>query len=508
MTLSNALAKAAQSTIARAGASDSDSSGRKTNSTSSSPLLSQSPPFPLYTQPTTADSPPTSIPSEPQINQNIPVAPMLHLTDIGSLGLTEHTGRNIQYADPMSRGWIHSLISQLTGTTSQDMDKQNTTTELQGPNSNADIPRSLSFPMAQHLSHTTQSAKDNAGLSTSDYRSLTDMLEIGYDSGGRRVISMPNPLGNLFETPINPVHPQYALVADCRQVQTSAPLTSDIDRLLGLQSQLGISAFASLENSLPSISQSLSQQAVYATPAPETTGEPAKKAKWSKTHSCSADANADAQCSKPVDHLPPLPFTSELPAKPISTQSQQAPQTLAETSSQAIRADTNSPHTHDSNATTPLLSTAPGTPMSALIPHRVDRQLAAAGARPLLFVRPRGKDDQQRRRKRRCVSANETDVPAEENSLQWQRISEQRRRDAMRENFDLLKRMLPQAYMDSDDGRELARPVLLARFLRWVDDTLIEMEGLKAEVTRLKTQVEKPGSTVWPNQVGSYYPCF
>ncbi|OLY81408.1 hypothetical protein AYI68_g4491 [Smittium mucronatum] len=45
----------------------------------------------------------------------------------------------------------------------------------------------------------------------------------------------------------------------------------------------------------------------------------------------------------------------------------------------------------------------------------------------------------------------------------WQRISEQRRRDAMRENFDILKRMLPENYAVSDDGRELARPVLLAR---------------------------------------------
>ncbi|KAJ1935125.1 hypothetical protein FBU59_005483 [Linderina macrospora] len=149
--------------------------------------------------------------------------------------------------------------------------------------------------------------------------------------------------------------------------------------------------------------------------------------------------------------------------------------------------------------------------MPGLIPHRVDRQLAAA-ARPLLFVRPRIKDDQPRRRKRRCLSTNPgstsvgtpVDTPADimsavplpvlslgedgQTNLQWQRISEQRRRDAMRENFDLLKRMLPQEYMTSDDGRELARPVLLARFLRWVDDTLIEMENLKSEVAQLKMQ--------------------
>ncbi|KAI7826279.1 hypothetical protein BX661DRAFT_183738 [Kickxella alabastrina] len=71
----------------------------------------------------------------------------------------------------------------------------------------------------------------------------------------------------------------------------------------------------------------------------------------------------------------------------------------------------------------------------------------------------------------------------------------------MRENFDLLKRMLPQAYMASDDGRELARPVLLARFLRWVDDTLIEMASLKAEVARLRVDTQSPGmaADMWPD---------
>ncbi|KAJ2890779.1 hypothetical protein GGI21_006057, partial [Coemansia aciculifera] len=117
-------------------------------------------------------------------------------------------------------------------------------------------------------------------------------------------------------------------------------------------------------------------------------------------------------------------------------------------------------------------------------------------------------DDAPRRRKRRCVSSGDAIIAAaakleeggvveEEHSLQWQRISEQRRRDAMRENFDLLKRMLPQAYMASDDGRELARPVLLARFLRWVDDTLIEMEALKDEVARLRqAPASEPASAV------------
>ncbi|KAI8319557.1 hypothetical protein GQ54DRAFT_299254 [Martensiomyces pterosporus] len=191
-----------------------------------------------------------------------------------------------------------------------------------------------------------------------------------------------------------------------------------------------------------------------------------------------------------------------------------------------------------------LASSTPTSAVSALIPHRVDRQLAAA-SRPLLFVRPRSKDDQPRRRKRRCVSSNPAiplgSAPATvkggpadalgppangallkggeapgslvadggQNNLQWQRISEQRRRDAMRENFDLLKRMLPQAYMASDDGRELARPVLLARFLRWVDDTLMEMESLKSEVARLRLVVQGTGQTphaktsgVWQQLLG------
>ncbi|OMJ25112.1 hypothetical protein AYI69_g4402 [Smittium culicis] len=54
------------------------------------------------------------------------------------------------------------------------------------------------------------------------------------------------------------------------------------------------------------------------------------------------------------------------------------------------------------------------------------------------------------------------------NGTLWQRISEQRRRDAMRENFDILKRMLPEQYSISDDGRDLARPVLLARCKKFI----------------------------------------
>ncbi|KAJ1918002.1 hypothetical protein H4219_002890 [Mycoemilia scoparia] len=174
-------------------------------------------------------------------------------------------------------------------------------------------------------------------------------------------------------------------------------------------------------------------------------------------------------------------------------------------------------------------------------PHRVDRQLMLSAQRPLLFARPKNKDETPRKRRRRCVSSDATKVlslssdslysaagspngmqkinahsksglergssssssnisssvdgPALNadskegmSGLQWQRISEQRRRDAMRDNFDLLKRMLPTEYMQSDDGRELARPVLLARFLRFVDDTLLDMQRLKNELESSKSQ--------------------
>ncbi|KAJ1674178.1 hypothetical protein EV182_003802, partial [Spiromyces aspiralis] len=168
----------------------------------------------------------------------------------------------------------------------------------------------------------------------------------------------------------------------------------------------------------------------------------------------------------------------------------------------------------DGNSKPPM---SPTSPTSAKVtPHRVDRQLAIT-QRPLLFVRPKNKHETPRKRRRRCMSSdaaktlnggssgimaddgrgssNDSEAGAADNNnrenmscLQWQRISEQRRRDAMRENFDLLKRMLPTEYMHSDDGRELARPVLLARFLRWVDDKLIEMETLRSELARLEVE--------------------
>ncbi|OMH81444.1 hypothetical protein AX774_g5093 [Zancudomyces culisetae] len=145
--------------------------------------------------------------------------------------------------------------------------------------------------------------------------------------------------------------------------------------------------------------------------------------------------------------------------------------------------------------------------------HRVDRQLAATIGRPILFVRPKTEENKIYRKKKKSKStadaecqdgrssvddvqnsheSSEFNTQLENisgtvnSSVQWQRVSEQRRRDAMRENFDILKRMLPEQYLRSDDGRELARPVLLARFLRWVDDTLIELETSKSRYNQLK----------------------
>ncbi|PVZ98337.1 hypothetical protein BB558_005659 [Smittium angustum] len=121
--------------------------------------------------------------------------------------------------------------------------------------------------------------------------------------------------------------------------------------------------------------------------------------------------------------------------------------------------------------------------------HRVDRQLAETTGTPIKFIRPE-RNTEQIRKKRKIdtiehqLKKNDTiktenfnnaiqdtqinsktgdDTTEQPKSQQWQRLSEQRRRDAMRKNFDLLKRMLPEEYMKSDDGRELARPVLLAR---------------------------------------------
>ncbi|KAJ2359241.1 hypothetical protein GGF43_000263 [Coemansia sp. RSA 2618] len=321
---------------------------------------------------------------------------------------------------------------------------------------------------------------------------LTDILESGYDNGARRVISMPNPLGNLsFEIPINP------------PVQPS----------MGMGYGFMPSQCALANSRMPTLQQQQQQQQQRPAPpngmfGPKSTGEgvlgihsmssaPAlvkfddvgKSGDETRATDSSSPEQPMSQQLSPL--LGAMPASGEQSWRPPLPNPRLGAHTTAP--SPAVCTDDTPSLLGISCSSTPLLGSSSAS-ISALLPHRVDRQLAAAGARPLLFVRPNAKGSQARR-KRRCVSTDtivkqekveHVDAAADASNNQWQRISEQRRRDAMRENFDLLKRMLPQAYMDSDDGRELARPVLLARFLRWVDDTLIEMENLKVEVAHLR----------------------
>ncbi|KAJ1731318.1 hypothetical protein LPJ72_004000 [Coemansia sp. Benny D160-2] len=479
-----------------------------------------------------------------------------------------------------------------------------------------DISKSLSFLWAQQLGQQQQqqqplpphalhggggahaikqSGSNSVGLFAGppacyNAAALTDMLEIGYDTNGsRRVISMPNPLGNLsFEIPINPpVHPDhssvigitqppYSLMVQQQQPPLPPPTSSsssslslagccsldDVDKFLALQnpSANGTAGGVCMQTTTPPLpppSSAASALGIGAGHAEKRVAAKRRKTRRQRSATPAGTASRSGKSSpditgcadRALDLPPPLPYYFPASAAQHSQSGCASGSTAAAAAAAAGNSQkgadggdtaTSAANSNSSRMGTPLLlgsATTPGTPstpsgssaaMSTLLPpHRVDRQMAASGARPLLFVRPQPKEAAAaRRRKRRCVSAkcvsSTASAPAsdsfcesgpplplltpgaaardddamssfssnfEQNTLQWQRISEQRRRDAMRENFDLLKRMLPQSYMDSDDGRELARPVLLARFLRWVDDTLIEMEGLKTEVAQLRSQM-------------------
>ncbi|KAJ1753587.1 hypothetical protein LPJ79_000180 [Coemansia sp. RSA 1821] len=336
------------------------------------------------------------------------------------------------------------------------------------------------------------------GSSGSYNPALTDMLEIGYDNGGRRVISMPNPLGNLsFEIPINPpVQPQAAMSAPFMQqgVMTKT-LSAYHEGTTASQhtaaQRLSSGPATSTAAFLGSTESMESLLGIYTHPHTHASQPVSYSASTADEPQATDSSSPDQPMSQ---NLLPLHAASDKskdrPSKRQYARKRGAAQTAAPSPAGNAK---DAAGVAGSSASTPLLGDMASSMMSSLLPHRVDRQLAAAGARPLLFVRPSTKANQSRRRKRRCVSSIDAATDTllgqsldGESSNQWQRISEQRRRDAMRENFDLLKRMLPQEYMDSDDGRELARPVLLSRFLRWVDDTLIEMENLKAEVARLR----------------------
>ncbi|KAJ1973101.1 hypothetical protein H4R34_005189 [Dimargaris verticillata] len=59
------------------------------------------------------------------------------------------------------------------------------------------------------------------------------------------------------------------------------------------------------------------------------------------------------------------------------------------------------------------------------------------------------------------------------------KVAEQKRRDAMKDAFERLKKILPAQIMEADDGRELARPVLLGRVVDYLENLTHEVQGLR-----------------------------
>ncbi|KAJ2746701.1 hypothetical protein GGI20_001122 [Coemansia sp. BCRC 34301] len=433
-----------------------------------------------------------------------------------------------------------------------------------------DITKSLSYLLNQNMNQSDTTSSEvssqyhscqqssgflmpphgNNGVGYSS--ALSSMLEMGGYDGGRRVISMPNPLDSLsLDLPIHPP-PSQPVVQPMLGIMPSHLMSAKDASAIGFSVSGGSSAAGPPQYGFLSGSAGAMQPHT-----PSATGLAGQGGEC-MSHFLGFGSSGPAFTPTPIAHQPP-PISIDASRSALGITTAKRGSTSGNVTQSAKRAVGTGIGGNQKSAAArprrgrPLLATGdsahlaaklkprggtacgPGniespstgfdtpavgatpsgmstpTLSSALIPHRVDRQLAEA-SRPLFFVRPRTNDDQPRRRKRRCVSsgaslshsAKPASVDAiqstaakddegvgkcdaaEEPNLQWQRISEQRRRDAMRENFDLLKRMLPQGYMASDDGRELARPVLLARFLRWVDDTLIEMESLKGEVAHLR----------------------
>ncbi|KAJ2470547.1 hypothetical protein GGI02_002853 [Coemansia sp. RSA 2322] len=400
-----------------------------------------------------------------------------------------------------------------------------------GQQLNQQPPQGSSGPAAMHFATRQQPSGLMVPHSSGggDYgAALRSMLEMGYD-GGSRVISMPNPLDSLaLDIPIHPpppppvppqaiVQPVLGLLpgplmmgakdSAAALCPPSMPAGSGMPGILGFSHpEVPFAVTPGTADSLPSLIGSCGSGA--AQPAAPVIGRSALGIITAPGKRVSAHlaASAAKRSASAGGSAAPKSGGSVRARRGRLSTTPAAELRRAGLAEAAVRSGGESP-----SCGSPVLSSSAS---SALIPHRVDRQLAAA-SRPLFFVRPRASDEQPRRRKRRCVSsggagafddacgaaaAAEGGDGAEEPSLQWQRISEQRRRDAMRENFDLLKRMMPQGYMASDDGRELARPVLLARFLRWVDDTLIEMEALKSEVASLRLGLPPAVAELWPPQ--------
>ncbi|KAJ1642749.1 hypothetical protein IWQ61_010596, partial [Dispira simplex] len=60
------------------------------------------------------------------------------------------------------------------------------------------------------------------------------------------------------------------------------------------------------------------------------------------------------------------------------------------------------------------------------------------------------------------------------------KVAEQKRRDAMKEAFERLKKLMPRNILESDDGRELARPMILARAVDYMEQLIQEVHNLRA----------------------------
>ncbi|KAJ2232945.1 hypothetical protein IWW45_004582 [Coemansia sp. RSA 485] len=447
-----------------------------------------------------------------------------------------------------------TTISESTGSTTADPTMSGAAASSDSDSD--DFSKSLSFLLSQHLSQQQMSTakrayssngmlpESGAATAASTFGTgFAHVFDMGYNDR-QRIINMPNPLGSLsLDIPINPQPVQPMLGMDL----VGAHQVTDKHLMYGVQphaqaqhqqnmliTPMACTSARSLEpvNGFTAMHEAKTLDNAP-TPTPTPILAPMGSSGSMVTNKTSADSNSRSALGISASKRSKLSTTTTFPAGPGARSVSMAgglvsnskprrgrPPLANKRAASAGKALTPAEHSsgvfgiHLSDEAQQL--SVPGTPgacidvslngtmspsmssASALLPHRVDRQLAVE-ARPLLFVRPSTSKVQSRRRKRQGGTPSEVETPVTgeqqgadmagdegQGAVHWQRISEQRRRDAMRESFDLLKRMLPQKYMDSDDGRELARPVLLARFVRWVDDTLIEMEALKSEVFRLR----------------------
>ncbi|KAJ1930053.1 hypothetical protein IWQ60_000661 [Tieghemiomyces parasiticus] len=59
------------------------------------------------------------------------------------------------------------------------------------------------------------------------------------------------------------------------------------------------------------------------------------------------------------------------------------------------------------------------------------------------------------------------------------KVAEQKRRDAMKEAFERLKRIVPPGILETEDGRELARPIILSRAVDYMEQLIQEVSTLR-----------------------------